>query len=451
MSDASAPGKNYKGMAMRGVIGLVIALALTSFTYQAAVLIKAPLCADMGWDENSFSLFFSTYCAGAIFSSAVLGKLIMKFGVKKITLLGSLAPVIGYTIIAFSSSIVGVWIAGFILSFLLTMASFVPFSTYVSSWFSSGQGKILSLAGVFPSIMNIFMVPVYTTILDRVDVHAAIFGLGVILTVVSFLCILFLVGGLPDDYGCGQVALGGKKGAKASDKPAVQTHLDYDPVMPTRKLALVPPVLTAILAPAVLAIGTIIFTTNPMEIFLTFGVERFQASLLISTMSAVGLVVSVVFGIVNDKVGTRKAITIFMGGHILALALSLVIPGFPGAAILGLFYYLIMFSNSYFGLVIPQTVGLKRSPEFMGFVNMFQGIAGVAAPLIGIAVVSAFGSYRSILVVNILTDLFFLLMVLYSLSSKTETTIREKDKPYLEAAEKEAAAEQAVAEEQPQA
>jgi MFS family permease len=440
LADASTGGKDYRGIAVRGTIGLAIALSFTAFAYTIVVILKTPICAALGYDEATFSLFFSLYCAGCMVANLMMAKMIAKMGVKKVALIGSISPAIGMAVLILVPNIVIAMIDGFVLGFMIAMPSFVTYNIYVSSWFSEGQGKMMSISGVVMNILMIVGAPVIASLAGSFDIRMLTIVLGVVMSVVAIVGCL-LVGGLPSDYGCGQVALSGgkKKQEQAAAVPAAASS--YDPVMPTGKLIGTAPVLASLLGSIFLTIGLTMFATNPIQIYMTYGIDMVAASLCMSVSSIAGIVVVSTFGVVNDKIGTKNAILIYTVLDIVMIMVSLMFAGWTGAIICALFTYFVQYSNMYSGLVMPQVVGAKRSPQFIGYVGMLQGAAGVAAPIVGMAIFSATGTYRMLVPGCAVLYALTALCVMVALSGKAQDVIKKKDEPYAAAAAEAEAAE----------
>jgi MFS family permease len=433
LADAQSGGKNYKGMAVRGTIGLAVALSFASLAYTSVVILRAQICAIMGYDEATFSLFFSLYCAGCMVANLMISKMIEKIGVKKVALIGSLAPAVGMAVLVLVPSIVVAMIDGFVFGFMISMPSFVTYNIYVSSWFSEGQGKMMSISGVLVNVLMIVGAPVIASLAGSIETRTLTIGIGVVISVISIIGCLF-VSGLPSDYGCGQVALaGGKKQKEQAAAPAAVTA--YDPVMPTGKLIGTAPVLASLLGPIFLGIGVTMFATNPIQIYMTYGVDMVAASLCMSISSIAGIVVVSTFGVVNDKIGTKNAILIYTALDVIMIMVSLLFTGWTGAVICALFIYFVQYANMYSGLVMPQVVGAKRSPQFIGYVGMLQGGAGVAAPIVGMAVFNATGTYRSLIPCCAVLFVLTALCVMVAMGSKAQDAIKKKDKQYLAAAQ----------------
>jgi MFS family permease len=435
MPESQEGSKNYRSIAIRGTIGLAIAFAFTTFTYTAVVIIRGPLCEAMGYDAGTFSLFFSFYCAGAMACRLFLSKIIQRIGVKRTAMIGSLGPIIGLSILAFVPNIWVACIDGFITSVLLNMSSYVTYNIYVSSWFKEGQGTMMSIGSIIMNVLTIVAAPVLSSMVTTIPAQTLTFGIGVGITVIALVGTL-LVAGLPSDYQCEQVAMTGKKPKKrTASTPAA---LGYDPAMPTGKLFLMPQVLLSFAAVIFLTLGLTAYATNTVQIYESFGLDAVSAGLCMSISSIAGVFIVAAFGATNDRVGTKKTIIAFTAIDAAMLLVSLMFTGWTSAVICAVFVYCVQYSNMYPGLVMPQVVGRKRAPQFMGYLGTATSAAGIVAPIIGMLIYNATGDFKSLVPSAALFFIITIACVVFALSPNNEEKLREADKPYLEAAEKEA-------------
>jgi MFS family permease len=435
LSGTQTGDKDYKGIAVRGSIGLSIALSFSAFAYTSLVILRTPICAALSYDEASFSLFFSLYFAGYMLVNLMMAKMIAKMGVKRVAIIGSLSPIVGMTVLVLVPNFVVAMIDGFVFGFMNAMVLFVTYNIYVSSWFSEGQGKMMSIASIGMNILMSVGAPIVASLSESIDIRTLTVVLGVVLSAIAIVGCLF-VSGLPSDYGCGQVALAGDKKQKEHVGVPV-TSSAYDPVMPTGKLIGTAPVLASLLGAVFLSIGLTMFATNPIQIYMAYGVDMVAASLCMSVSTIAGVLVVSTFGVVNDRIGTRNAILVYTALDVVMIMVSLLFMGWTGAIICAVFTYFVQYYNMYSGLVMPQVVGAKRAPQFIGYVGMLQGAAGVAAPLVGMAIFNATGTYRALIPACAALYVLTALCALLALGSKAQDVIKRKDEPYAAAVKEE--------------
>lgn len=389
--------KSYKTKAIIGTIGMAIVLAISIVSYSAVVVLQEALCQEMGYSAAQFSVFFSMRSVGTLVISFFLGKLITRLGVKPAVLIGSFGPILSFGILAVSGNVVLLYIVGFLAGALATLPGFVAYNIFVSRWFNQGRGTMMSIGTVVMYIVSIVGVPIIASANATYGVTAACWGVGILFTGISLLCGLFLVCRFPEDYGVAPVDIG-----KAAPKSASNATVQQDAPaqgLPAASYLKLPVTIVCMLTPAIIAMGTQMVMAYSVGVYQSFGMDYLNASLCLSISSFGGMFISPIFGILCDKIGVRKSITIYgLLGGAACVFIPLTMHGWAAGIAFALLYNLNCYSNMYAGLVMPGLYGKDTSPTLIGWAETVKGIIGIFAAPLAMALYSMQDSYLPVLI-----------------------------------------------------
>lgn len=403
--------KSYKTKAIVGTIGMAIVLAISIVSYSAVVVLQESLCQKMGYSAAQFSVFFSMRSVGVLVISFFLGKLITRLGAKLAVIIGSFGPILSFGMLAVSSNVVLLYVVGFLSGALATLPGFVAYNIFVSRWFNQGRGKMMSIGTVVMYIVSIVGVPIIASANATYGVTAACWGVGILFTSISLLCGLLLVCRFPEDYGVAPVDIG-KAAPESTDGAAAQQEAPAQG-LPAAAYLKLPVTILCMLTPAIIAMGTQMVMAYSVGVYQSFGMDYLNASLCMSISSFGGVFISPIFGILCDKIGVKKSITIYgVLGAAACVLIPLTMHGWAAGISFAILYNLSCYSNMYAGLVMPGLYGRNASPTLIGWTETVKGIIGIfAAPL----AMALYGIQESYLPVLIACGIAFFLSVTLNL------------------------------------
>lgn len=403
--------KSYKTKAIVGTIGMAIVLAISIVSYSAVVVLQESLCQKMGYSAAQFSVFFSMRSVGVLVISFFLGKLITRLGAKLAVIIGSFGPILSFGMLAVSGNVVLLYVVGFLSGALATLPGFVAYNIFVSRWFNQGRGKMMSIGTVVMYIVSIVGVPIIASANATYGVTAACWGVGILFTGISLLCGLLLVCRFPEDYGVAPVDIG-KAAPESTDGAAAQQEAPAQG-LPAAAYLKLPVTILCMLTPAIIAMGTQMVMAYSVGVYQSFGMDYLNASLCMSISSFGGVFISPIFGILCDKIGVKKSITIYgVLGAAACVLIPLTMHGWAAGISFAILYNLSCYSNMYAGLVMPGLYGRNASPTLIGWTETVKGIIGIfAAPL----AMALYGMRESYLPVLIACGIAFFLSVTLNL------------------------------------
>lgn len=421
---------NYRRKAITGMVGLTIIMALAGCGNTVFVLLRERICELHGYSDAMFAVIFSTTAAGALVGNMLLGKLIPKLGIKKLTIISSCGPIATCAALTFIENIYAVWVSGFVFGMLISFGFTVTFNVFISNWFNEGRGKMLSIGNIGMSGLGIIFSPLVATLISHLDTATSTIGIGVVMSAILLLASIFLVCELPSAYNAEPIDIGKGKAKEEKNTSQDQSHV-YEPEMPMAMLLRIPRTILCIALPGILTIGTTILYTNTVLIFQDFGISYLAASYCMSILSISGVIWVAIFGVCSDKFGQKRTIVTFTAICSVAMFAALLLHGLAGAVFVAIFASMVRYANMLSGLLMPSIYGSKKSTELISYAGTLMGLAGVCAPAIGAPISAVTGSFRSLLPVLGVIYALALVLILVVMNDRTKMEIKERDQQYI--------------------
>lgn len=406
----------------------IIEMFLTSLGFMGATMVSMALCEEHGYTSAQFSLVFSLIVLGNILCYSVIAQIIAKIGPKKTVIIGSFGPVFGYLVLAYVSNIYIVWGAAVIFGFLLAMGGSVTYTIFVSNWYMTGRGKMLSIRPVLLGVGQIIGPLLIALLVSKMPTKSVCVTLGIVYSCASLLCSLFLSCDLPSAYNAEPIGLGEAQEENASEKPVTCV---YEPDVPTRKLLALPETIIVLLIPVICTMASTMFGTYQIYIYQGYGVDYTQASLLVTVSAVVSILLNMLLGTLADKFSPNKLMVLFAllaGG---SRFLTFLFNGRTAAIVMALTVGTYCFANMYPGLVVPSLYGLRHSSLLLGWGGTLAGFGGMAAAPVAMALMNADGGSYNLLIITIgCMYIICALLHLYVMNKNVEKHIRKLEADY---------------------
>lgn len=151
-----------------------------------------PLMEQLELNKTLGSLIVNMQSTGGLCAMAVTGKLIHRFGARKILFLAGLVIAAGYAMFSTVESALICYVAAFVVGLGYGSGSMIPVSILLTAWFEKKRGFALGIATMFSGIATIIGPKLLTGIIERSGVEAAFIALSLtvaLLTTFSFLLI----------------------------------------------------------------------------------------------------------------------------------------------------------------------------------------------------------------------------------------------------------------------
>jgi sugar phosphate permease len=169
--------------------------------YSFGVLLK-PIMDDFGWTRAQTSLGTALASLMAGFAAIVIGKLVDKFGARKIVFTGA---IVGSGLFFLLTTVTSLWqfYAIFLIQgvFLGAFAGFMPVLTAVSRWFVKKQGRAMGIATSGMAVGSLVISPVIGYIVASFGWRAGAIFNGITVLAVDVPLALLILKDKPQDMG----------------------------------------------------------------------------------------------------------------------------------------------------------------------------------------------------------------------------------------------------------
>lgn len=364
-----------------------------------------PIRDDLQWSTTATAAALSTFywVAGSSYLSA--GKLMQKFGVRKVMLLAGILFGAGAIL---CSTIQTPWqfylYWGVIAAFGSGLLYIVP-NIVLTRFFRQHRGKAVGWGSIGINLGTIFFVPLVGWGILHYGWRAVYAGFGALLLITVPLIGYFIFRESPESM---ELKVNG------SGTNAQTTSATLYKTIKTRRF------LFPMLSYTLVSCSLVGFLTFTVPHILELGITPVVAASMFGIIGIAGAVGSFGWGFVSDGIGRRKTIFILSGG----LAISLVFEGLAPANIVMLCALIALNGLLYGGLpeqyvaFLADTFGTREGSLFGCF--MFAGsVGGGVGPLIGGIFADLTGEYVATLTyLGICAGIGTALMAFYPLRSK---------------------------------
>jgi predicted MFS family arabinose efflux permease len=114
--------------------------------FWAIGLFVAPLEAEFGWSKTTLAGAVSMSMLASGLASPLVGRLVDRFNPRRIILIGTLASVVGYLLMAGVQELWQFLILTAFLAFFRAWIFYVPFTTIITRWFSRSRATAMGIA-----------------------------------------------------------------------------------------------------------------------------------------------------------------------------------------------------------------------------------------------------------------------------------------------------------------
>ncbi len=390
---------------LRGWVTVVICLLGIStgpaaFGLASLFLLGGPLGEEFGWSRTAISTAVSVMMLCTAFSLPFMGRLVDRFGVKKV-LVPSII-VFGLCFLA-ASMISNYWqfIALYVaMGTIAVGTNSVPYMRVLTAWFDRRRGLAIGIAGSGTGL-GFGYVPLVTELLvSHFGWRGGYFGLGLIMLLFTLPMVVFLLHEKPQSLGLHPDGL-------SSDEPAAHAEATGDSLSTAMQRRDFWSLIVIFSGLAFVLYGLI---PHMVPMLQDRGVPVGQASLLASAFGWAAFGGRLLIGFLVDRYDARRIAFVFFS--LSAIGLSLLSAPMPiwaftvAAILLGLslgaevdmlayltsrYFGLANFAQIFGGMFSAVMVAMSLSPLAFGavydFTGSYKSILGLGVPLCLLAIV----------------------------------------------------------------
>lgn len=388
-----------------GIIGfeIIFLFFFTGFTADGLNTIIPQMVALRGWDANTLLAISTPASIIAMLLVVFWGKFIDKWGLKRVTVTTLFLAAISAICYGYSVNIAMYAVSlTLMITFLSAFALTCGFSI-CANWFPTKKGLIMGIVTIGMNLSSALFNLILNTLSGKFGISMGITILAIVMIIIAVLLIVFLKG-KPEDAGC----YPDNSPEIAAIIQAEEDTLKEVPLISYKAALKMPRVWILGIAYGFFSLATMGIMSQIITFFQDArGFELNMAMMLVLAAALIGIVGSWLWGIVDQKIGTKKASVAFGVWYFLGI-LILLIPSsvtmiigivMLGCAIGGNGNFLPSMAATIFGrrdFSIPYSImnmimGLVRSLAFV-VLAVLRGItSGYVVPYAVFACISLIG------------------------------------------------------------
>lgn len=365
-----------------------LAAASIGVSVNTAGVFYAPIAESLQAGRGSVAMMITIMSLTASVTAMFLPKILKESTLKLIILTATVLLVGATYLISFSSSLSMIYILSLLRGVGDGMINFVLVTMIVNYWFYARRGLFTSLVMAFSGVPGVVLSPVFTGVITNSGWRTGMVWVAAATAVCCLPAILFPISIRPETQGLKPY---GYEEFMERRKEGLTMVIDDSS---TRFNYLNPKFILAI----IMAIMACIVTAVPQHLpgyAVSIGKNASVGALMLSISMAFNIISKLVFGVLNDKVGSYKTSYIMSGLILAGIVLLLFIPSewamYAGSA-------LISFTFSISAVGVAMVAGYLFGMENYASAYPVLSFVGGAANAIGGALVGSLydmtGTYR---------------------------------------------------------
>lgn len=344
-----------------------------------------PVCEELGVSRSSFTFHRTILTLVSCCVTPFFGKLIQRFGVRRVMLIGAVSLGLINFCYSFAQSLSHFYILAFVNGIFSNTLSFMVVGILIGSWFADGKGLATGIAYSGSGIGGAVMIPIVTSVVEKFDWRMGYRVIGTVGFIALSAVVVLLVRSLPEDKGLEPYAGGGKKKA-AAEAPAF--NLSLAEVLKTSRFWM--------LAASFLFIACFASATNTHSTpFLgDLGYPSETVSAVISLFMIFLTVGKIILGTLYDRFGSLVS-AVFIGVCCIIFPIAALLSGnMPYPWVYAVFVGIASCAFSTpMPILVTRYFGTKDYPTILSIFSTITSLgSSFAVPLMG-AVYDSTGSY----------------------------------------------------------
>ncbi len=331
-----------RGFGKKGWMVIIFTLFIYMFTCTAADTLNVSVTAfasAFGWDSNQMLLFSAVGGFAGIIVSAVLGVVVAKKGVKIPTVVMMVASALIWLFHGHVSTFITYGLAVILLTAFSNALNLVSTQQIMSNWFPKKKGIALGWATMGTCFSSAIMVAVFQgmfgkTISAPFNLMCVIFLILAVITIVWFKQFPEEAGAYPDNEPITEE----EKKANLEMLNNSKTVFTIGKLVRTKEMWM----LTVIFG--FVALGLVAVISQMVPRLVAVGLGQNTAIMYLTIASIIGIPASVIWGFIDQKLGTNKTVRVFCLLWTLMLVVSAIGSGMVSApiAVFSVIFYAVL-------------------------------------------------------------------------------------------------------------
>lgn len=269
------------------------------------------------WDYNSLLSYSSIGGIVGFLGTIFFAQLVLKKGVRFMTVIALILSGIDTIIYSMSSSIPMYIITLCILFFTVNGYSFIAPTTIITNWFPTKKGIAFGIATMGLPIATALFVPLLALLFSTIGVQSGLTAVGVFIIVLGFASI-FIIKDTPEEMGLSPDGIQLSEDEIRKNKVRMESHITQWTV---GKLLKSKAVWAISLSYGFIFLVTVGIISQLVPRVISLGYDQTKALFMLSLCAAVGIFGSFVWGWLDQKLSTKKASVILAVWYLIALVL----------------------------------------------------------------------------------------------------------------------------------
>lgn len=367
------------------ITSMLMLMGGTGIVINSASQFLKPVSEALGISRGQFSLYLTFVSISSMALSPFVGKIYTKWSPRAVTVGGSFFMALSWICLSWAKDITLFYILGFLIGIGSTLSGMIAVSVLMNNWFHVNKGTAMGIASTGSGIGSMIFNPIASKLIIAYGYQAAYRWLGIF----SILCLLplaLLYRFKPEDI---KMQPFGAEKKELDDQPSEAAGIMRNEAMKT-------PVMWGVcfIAFGLSASAQGIF--SQMMAYLTdIGYKQASAAMMISLISFSMAFSKVIFGWLNDKLGTQKNFPLMVSISIVGiLLLNFAKNGIVVYGAIILFGCALAATFVLAPLVTIYAFGPKDFANIYSFVTFFIFIGPAVAPPLSGLIYDRNGSYE---------------------------------------------------------
>ena len=372
------------------VAASIVLMAVTSGTsFWSFGLYIQPVEDEFGWSRAtvSFGIALSLLLSGL--TAPLVGRVIDRYGPRRVTLLGAVLTSASFLLIATTSSPLEWYLFLSLNAVVRSLCFYIPFQALIGRWFDRRRGLAVGLLGTGFSLGGLVMVPLLRVVVDAWDWDGALIFSGVLMAAVFLPLGWKFIHDHPSAVGEFVDGAARPRGPAPSGPPRMSG-------MTPRQALRTPLMWVLSFALGFLFFGMVGWMVHLLPYYESVGVSPGMAAALVSLAAGLGIFGRVGFGIVADRIRVIENAAAFV---CVMLTLSFVALLVTGGSWLGIGLFLLLYLvGSAAGpmlepLLLMRAFGTAHFATILGLAGVVGTVGMVISPTVGGAIFDSTGTY----------------------------------------------------------
>ncbi len=390
-------GNLFRQSGMHIVAALFVCLGLLYGIWYSYAVFLVALIEEFGWSRSVTAGAMSVFILVHGFFGPVAGRLVERFGARRLIMAGALLMTAGLVI---TSQITNWWQLylgfGVITAIGLGACGWVPTVVLMGKWFPHKIGSALGIvtAGIGVGILG--LVPLVNLLIETYGWRAAFLVLAFLVLVVVTpiaVCVLHDPRALP-----GKNHYGGSTAATANSSATDVATNDWTVGSAVRSRGF------RFVALAFFTGATIsqMLLMHQFAFMVDQGVDKMLASMIGGLIGFVSVPAKIMWGTLSDRLGRESTYTLGLTCVFLSVVALALVAWVPGLLMPLMFAVLVGLGYSVHAPLIPAVArdmfAGPRFPTIFGTISVFSSLGGATGAWLGGALHDLFGNYGPMLV-----------------------------------------------------